>query len=99
MKTPESLKEGWVNFTRWHCKDNTYIDMWHGDCIDNPNNPTKNQLNLNSGATYFRFNSEKWISQRELGRSDMFYFLSEYGDIASANEIYAEIIRELEKQK
>ena len=33
----EQLEEGWVKFTRIHCKEG-YIDRWMGDCINNPNN-------------------------------------------------------------
>ncbi len=59
----ELLEEGWVKFLRFPCKEG-HIDRWMGDCIDNPNKPTRNRMCLNSSATYYRFNDGKWYNGR-----------------------------------
>ena len=56
------MKEAWVTFYRYPCLQG-YIDKWFGDCIDNPNNPTKNQMCLNASAEYFRLNDGKWYQR------------------------------------
>jgi len=86
IQNKEFLEEGWVKFTRFHCKSG-YIDRWLGDCIDNPNNFKQSTVCLNSIAQYFRLNSGTWISDRELGRSRIFPLLDER-DQFTAEEIW-----------
>ena len=87
----EILEEGWVKFTRWHCKEG-YLDIWTGDCINNPNNPTKSQWQLNSFASYWRCNSGEWISDKDLGRSEVFALL-QMGEEFTAKEIWDELLK------
>ncbi len=87
----EILEEGWVKFTRWHCKEG-YLDRWMGDCINNPNNPKKSQWQLNSFASYWRCNSGEWISDRDLGRSEVFALL-QMGEEFTAKEIWDELLK------
>ncbi len=84
------LNEGWVRFVRYYCKEG-YIDRWMGDVIDDPNLPNKNQMQLNSTATYYRFNGSKWISDRELGRMNMLNLL-QLREGFSAQEIWDEVL-------
>ena len=87
----EQLEEGWVKFIRWHCKEG-YLDRWMGDCINDPNKPTKHQMCLNSSACYWRCNNGEWISDRELGRSYVFTML-EMGEYFTAQEIWDELLK------
>lgn len=64
-KITQGLSEGWVIFTRHECEYGGYIDMWVGDCINDPNNIAKSNLQLNSTATYFRLNDSRWHSKRD----------------------------------
>lgn len=85
MKEHEYIQEGWVKFTRTECKEG-FIDVWTGDCIDNPNNKYKNKWNLNGFNTYMRLNGEdKWI---KLGRRPVKSFLLDFKDNATAEEIF-----------
>ena len=61
----EQLQEGWVIFRRIHFKDG-YIDRWSGDSINDPNNPTQHNLQLNSTRAYYRCNNSKWVSNRRI---------------------------------
>jgi hypothetical protein len=55
----------WVKFRTIQCGTGS-IDVWTGDCINNPNNTTKNKMQLNSVTQYFRLNGKgDWISYRE----------------------------------
>ena len=87
----EKLKEGWVEYTRSHCKTG-HIDRWMGDCINDPNNNTNHNLQLNSMVTYWRCNNGKWIHGGEIGGSKVIPLL-EYGTEFTAQEIWDELIR------
>jgi hypothetical protein len=67
IKPPILIKEDWVTFIRYYCKEG-YIDKWMGDCIDNPNNLSKHMMRLNSTAIYYRVNNKRWRSSYELRR-------------------------------
>lgn len=58
--------EGWVKFTQKRYADGGTIDRWMGDCIDNPNRPNQHQMQLNSFATYYRYNGGEWVNSRDL---------------------------------
>lgn len=88
MKT-EQLSEGWVSFTRWHCKEGC-LDRWIGDSINNPNNATKHQMCLNSTTSYWRYNGE-WINEGDLKRNLVFQLL-ELREEFTAEEIWEELI-------
>ena len=65
----EDLQEGWVDFKRIHFAEG-FIDRWVGDCINNPNNQYRSNMQLNSGATYIRLNGEGlWFNMREFNKS------------------------------
>lgn len=81
-----SLSEGWVNFTRYPCKEG-YIDRWIGDCINNPNSVTKSMLSLNSFAEYYRCNGGEWIPKREFKRY-FFNDMREEREFFTASEIF-----------
>ena len=38
------INKDWVKFIRKEFVDGGTIDRWVGDCINNPNNPTKHQM-------------------------------------------------------
>ena len=60
--------EGWVEFRRCHCLSG-YIDIWTGDCINNPNKEKKSQYALNASAQYYRLNGAgEWIKSNKLPR-------------------------------
>lgn len=48
----------WAEFVRIPCKSG-YIDIWIGDCANNPNNPTKSGVNLNAFRTFYRFDHKQ----------------------------------------
>ncbi len=81
-----SLSEGWVNFTRYPCKEG-YIDRWIGDCINNPNSITKSMLQLNSFAEYYRCNDGEWIPKHEFKRY-FFHDMREEREFFTASEIF-----------
>ncbi len=60
----EYLVDGWRKFVRVKCTSG-FIDKWMGDCIDNPNNETKSNWNLNAFATFYRLNGGEWIDSRQ----------------------------------
>mgnify|MGYP000851074111 CR=1 FL=1 len=67
----ESLKKNkmethdWVKFRTIEHKGGGTVDVWRGDCINNPNNPKKSQLQLNAIATYYRLNGNGvWVDGR-----------------------------------
>ena len=85
------IQEGWVKFTRTECKEG-FIDVWTGDCADNPNNKHKNRWNLNSFKTYMRLNGEgKWI---EPDRRAVKSFILDFKDFLTAEEIFKELTPE-----
>lgn len=86
----EKLSEGWVDFYRYHCKEG-FIDRWMGDCINDPNNPTKHNMQLNTVASYWRCDGGKWVSDREIGRNEMFPLL-QMGEVFTAQEIWNELL-------
>ena len=51
----ETLSEKWFKFRRYYFKDG-FIDIWSGDCANNPNSDKKSKWNLNAFATYARLN-------------------------------------------
>jgi hypothetical protein len=81
-----SLSEGWVNFTRFPCKEG-YIDRWLGDCINNPNSIEKSMLQLNSFTEYYRCNSGEWIPKHEFKRY-FFHDMREEREFFTADEIF-----------
>ncbi len=85
------LEEGWVKFIRIDCKEG-WIDRWIGDCINNPNNPVKARINLNSSVTYYRCNVGQWVIDRDLGRSQILELLSMREEFTSI-EIWDELLR------
>lgn len=86
--TPERMSEGWVEFTRYPCVSG-YIDRWTGDCINNPNNDTKSQMQLNSFAEFYRCNDGKWYSRHDLKRNFFPNMLDER-IYFTADEIFSE---------
>lgn len=91
MKEPEKLTEGWVKFSRHHCTEGC-IDIWMGDCVDNPNNETKSHWNLNAFATFIRLNGEgKWYPA-EFGRG-VKGFTSEMSEVSTSQEIWNELLK------
>ena len=89
LKKPERLEEGWVKFTRYYCKEG-HIDCWNGDMINNPNNPTKGQWQLNAFTQFFRYNNGKWINSRDLRATQG---LLSMVDEFTAEEIWNEALR------
>jgi len=84
--------EGWVIFKRVYCRGG-FIDRWHGDSIDNPNNKEANQLHLNTTATYYRLNGKgEWIARHEL--KDIFGLLGIFSNTSSADEIWKTAINQ-----
>jgi len=56
----------WVKFRTIQHPGGGSIDVWTGDCINNPNNPTKSGLQLNTTARYFRLNGQgKWVHSHD----------------------------------
>ena len=87
-KKHEKMKESWVNFTRFYCKEG-YIDRWTGDSSDNPNKEKPHPMNLNSTATFFRLNDGEWTPIYYFNRrfdSDIYTYRKEF----SAEEIWDE---------
>ena len=81
----EHLEEGWVKFIRVPFAEG-FMDRWTGDCINNPNNQYKSNIQLNSMATYFRLNGEgMWVNRREFNKSII--ALTNYAD-ESAEEVW-----------
>lgn len=85
----ENLKEGWVSFTRFHCKEG-YIDYWTGDCINNPNNPTKRGMQLSSFSAYYRLNGGEWTHREEVRH---IHHLLRNREVFTAQEIWDEASR------
>jgi hypothetical protein len=89
----EYLFEGWVKFVRIKCKKGC-IDKWTGDCINDPNNETKNNLNLNSMDWYYRLNGTgKWINKREF-KEDLQVWALNLCDTESAIDIWNALKKE-----
>lgn len=86
----KNKEEGWVKFVRYSCKEG-HIDRWTGDCINNPNNPTKSSLQLNSFVTYWRCNDSEWIHANEIGRNNI-YSLLEMREEFTAQEIWENLL-------
>lgn len=51
--------DGWVKYRKVPYKDGI-VDVWVGDCADNPNNKEKSKISLNGSVTYIRFENENW---------------------------------------
>ena len=89
MKTPERIEEGWVRFSRHNCTEGC-IDIWTGDCANNPNRDTKSHWNLNGFATFIRLNGEgEWIPNGY--RKGVNGFTAEMSEITTSQEIWDEI--------
>jgi len=86
----EQLEEGWVKFTRIYCKVG-WLDRWMGDSINNPNNSTKSNLQVNSIACYWRCNNNEWVHDREIGRSKI-HTLIDMAEEFTAKEIWDELL-------
>lgn len=64
----EFISEGWVRFRRIYCREG-FIDSWQGDSINDPNNESKSNLQLNSFTTYYRLNGGGlWCNKRDFSR-------------------------------
>ena len=89
MKTPERIQEGWVKFSRFNCTEGC-IDIWYGDCADNPNRDTASRWCLNSFATYIRLNGEgEWYPNEY--RKGINGFTGEMSEITTSQEIWDEL--------
>ena len=56
----------WVKYTTINHPGGGAIDVWRGDCINNPNNPTKSNVQLNALALFYRLNGAgDWINSRD----------------------------------
>ena len=87
MKTPERIEEGWVKFSRYHCTEGC-IDIWMGDCADNPNLDTKSYWNLNAFSTVIRLNGEgEWFSTKNGVKG----FTGEMCETKTSQEIWDEL--------
>lgn len=92
MKTPERIEEGWVKFSRHNCTEGC-IDIWMGDCADNPNRETKSYWNLNAFATFIRLNGEgEWYPNAF--RKGVNGFTSEMSEVATSQEIWEELTKD-----
>lgn len=84
-------KNKWVEFLRLPCLEG-YIDMWRGDCAQNPNNETRLGYNLNSFATYFRLSGTlEWVRDRQFN-CNFYIFIRNNMDEMTANVIWAECL-------
>ena len=87
MIKPEQLQEGWVKFSRFNCTEGC-IDIWNGDCADNPNRDIKSNWNLNGFATFIRLNGEgEWYPSRNGVKG----FTGEMGEVSTSGEIWNEL--------
>lgn len=86
MKRTEHQEE-WVKFVRHYCKEG-FIDVWCGDCADNPNNKEKRNFNLNSNETYFRLNGVGNWEKRIFFKESPIGMLNIGSDWNTANEIW-----------
>ena len=83
---PVYLKEKWFTHIRFYCKEGV-IDRWMGDAINNPNNDTKSNMQLNSVATFWRLNGVgEWIHNTEIRQ--IYSLLVQFKDIATSDEIW-----------
>ena len=90
LKT-ERIQEKWYIFTRYHCKEG-HLDKWMGDSINDPNRESKSQWQLNSFACFWRCDDGEWLSDSELGRSEIFA-LMQHGNEFTAKEIWNELLK------
>jgi hypothetical protein len=82
----ELLKEGWVEFFRVYCKTG-FIDYWVGDCINDPNLPSKNRWQLNAFVWYYRLNGNgKWVKSSEF--DNIGQFIGQLSNDFDAKEIW-----------
>ena len=89
MKTPERIEERWVKFSRFNCTEGC-IDIWMGDCADNPNRDTQSNWMLNSFVTFIRLNGEgEWYPNGY--RKGVNGFTSEMSEVSTSQEIWDEI--------
>jgi hypothetical protein len=94
MITPERIEEGWVRFSRFNCTEGC-IDIWMGDCSDNPNRETKSIWNLNAFSTFIRLNGEgEWFPSKNGIKG----FTGEMGEVSTSQEIWDEINKYNEEQ-
>ncbi len=89
MKTSERIEEGWVNFSRFNCTEGC-IDIWMGDCADNPNRESQSKWCLSSFATFIRLNGEgEWYPNTF--RKGVNGFTAEMSEVSTSQEIWDEI--------
>lgn len=91
MKKSEKLEEGWVNFSRFNCTEGC-IDIWMGDCADNPNRDTKSRWNLNAFATFIRLDGKgEWYPNTF--RKGVNGFTAEMSEVSTSQEIWEELTK------
>jgi hypothetical protein len=86
----EKIKENGYSINRLHFTEG-YIDSTMCDTINNPNNPTKSSIQLNSIKTYHRLNQNPWILLSSQQRAKLNQ-LSQFQSIATAQEVFNEVI-------
>lgn len=86
----ERLQENWVKFSRYNCIEG-FIDIWRGDCADNPNKETKSRWNLNSFITYIRKDNDVSWTECNYRRGGLNSFVSDMSQVATSDEIWNEI--------
>ena len=87
----ERLREGWVNFTRFHFKDG-YIDKFMGDMADDPNSPNQVKIHFNASSSWIRLNKNEWVNTRKVEANSFIqslYFRDEY----TAEEVWNAFIQ------
>lgn len=74
-----------IDFVRIPCQQG-FIDMWRGDCADDPNSQQGPGYRLNATATYFRLNGTgEWIRDRHFDRDfRVIVYLNRESETASA---------------
>lgn len=73
----ELITEGWVKATRRYFADGGTIDRWMGDSINNPNREKQSGLQLNSFATYYRYNGGEWIHSSDLFKMNVHWQMTD----------------------
>lgn len=77
QKQNELINEGWVKATRRYFADGGTIDRWMGDSINNPNREKQSGLQLNSFATYYRYNGGEWIHSSDLFKMNVHWQMTD----------------------
>lgn len=74
-----------IDFVRIPCQQG-FIDMWIGDCADDPNRQHGPGYHLNATATYFRLNGTgEWVRDRYFDRDfRIIVYLNRGSETASA---------------